>query len=233
MPPRKAAEPVQETGKSTLELWDSVQATDPKYTKSFSRSGGFKGTATNATWLAKRATETFGPCGQGWGVTVLAEDYVKGAPILHEKHGPIGHEVIHVLRVELWYVLNGTRGAIQHFGQTVFVGSNRHGTFTDEEAPKKSLTDAISKALSLLGFASDIHLGMFDDNKYVNDRIAAVAEAAKPKGPTLEDLVRLIGEATDMAALKSVAIEAGALPEADRATLKPVYAAKLAALKAA
>ena len=44
------------------------------------------------------------------------------------------------------------QGEVTHFGQTTFVGANKHGLFTDEEAPKKSLTDATNKALSMLGF---------------------------------------------------------------------------------
>jgi hypothetical protein len=81
----------------------------------------------------------------------------------------VGHEVIHVLRVKLWYVYQGKRGEVIHFGQTPFVGRNKNGFFTDEEAPKKSMTDAMSKCLSLIGFSADVHLGLYDDNKYVAD----------------------------------------------------------------
>ncbi len=37
----------------------------------------------------------------------------------------------------------------------------------DDDAPKKALTDALTKALSHLGFNSDVFMGMFDSNKYV------------------------------------------------------------------
>ena len=58
------------------------------------------------------------------------------------------------------------------------------GPFTDEEAPKKSLTDALSKAMSWLGFAADIHLGRWDDNKYVNAAARAYeGERAAPVAP--------------------------------------------------
>mgnify|MGYP006343518119 FL=1 len=147
-----------------LRVWDKVWQTDAAYTKGFSRGGGFKGTATNATWLARQATATFGPCGIGWGFKVLHEDYRQGA----------GHDVVHVIRLQLWYVLDGVRGEIEQFGQTTFVGSNKNGAFTDEEAPKKSITDAVSKCLSLLGFAADVYLGYWDDSKYVD---AAKADA--------------------------------------------------------
>jgi hypothetical protein len=55
---------------------------------------------------------------------------------------------------------------LTHFGQTTFVGSNKYGPFTDEEAPKKSLTDATTKALSMLGFGGDIFTGLYDDEDY-------------------------------------------------------------------
>jgi len=56
------------------------------------------------------------------------------------------------------------------FGQTMLVGENKYGSFMDEEAPKKSITDCISKCAVLLGIGADVHLGLFDDNKYVNQR---------------------------------------------------------------
>lgn len=227
----ETAAPIINEDAPTLKLWNSVQATDPAYTKSFSRSGGFRGTAINHTYQTKRATEAFGPKGIGWGSTVLDEGMEHGAPIVHEKHGVIGHEKVHVLRIELWYILDGQRGAVQAFGQTTFVGSNKHGTFTDEEAPKKSLTDAESKALASLGFSADVHLGLFDDSKYVNDLSARVAEAEKPKGPTLEELVAAVNAATSLDELRAAGQRAASLSPDDRAKLKPVYTARQEALK--
>jgi hypothetical protein len=151
---------------SNLKLWNAVEKTDPAFTKKFNRGGGFSGTATNATYLHKRATETFGPMGIGWGVNVIDERYEKG----------VNDDIVHVVRIKLWYLLDGQRGEIEAYGQTMFTGKNKNGAYTDEEAPKKSLTDATSKALSHLGFAADIHLGLYDDNKYVNDLKREMAE---------------------------------------------------------
>lgn len=189
-----------------LALWHQVEKTDPQYTKPFSRGGGFRGTATNATYLAKKATETFGPMGIGWGVEILDEAVMDGAPL--DDHG--NRERIHKVRVKLWYLLNGERGEVVQFGQTTFVGRNRNGYFTDEEAPKKSLTDAMSKCLSLLGFSADIHLGRYDDNKYVEEvahefreRNEAEARRLAPKvsAEQAQGLEQLIAE-TDTDAVK-------------------------------
>lgn len=215
-----------------LALWESVQATDPGYTKAFSRSGGFRGTAINHSYQQKRATQAFGPKGIGWGSKILEERYAEGAPILH-KDQVIGREVIHVVRIELWYLLDGKRGSVEAFGQTQFVGSNKHGVYTDEEAPKKSLTDAESKALASLGFSADVHLGLFDDSKYVNDLSQRVAEAEKPKGPTIAELTAAVEAATTLDELKAAAAKASGASDADRAALKPVYLARKAALEAA
>jgi hypothetical protein len=159
-------------------IWDAVFKTDPRYVKEFSRGGGFKGTAINATWLARKATETFGPIGIGWGLEIVEERMLEGAPILDGNGARICNELIHCLRVKLWYVHGGQRGEVIQFGQTTFVSKNKYGVQTDEEAPKKSLTDAMSKCLSLLGFASDVHMGLWDDNKYVASRWADVKEQA-------------------------------------------------------
>lgn len=178
---------------SNLAIWAAVEKTDPKYTKGFSRGGGFKGTATNATYLARKATETFGPCGTGWGITVLNEEVFTGAPhIVGEQ--VVAHDMIHKVHARLWYVLDGKRGEVEQFGQTQFVGKNKNGFYTDEEAPKKSLTDAMSKCLSLLGFSADIHLGLYDDNKYVAKLWEEFAPAVDEKqAAMLRDLIAETG----------------------------------------
>jgi hypothetical protein len=54
----------------------------------------------------------------------------------------------------------------------------------DEDAPKKSLTDAITKAASHLGIAANIFLGRWDDNKYVAEVAQGyAAEGAEKKAP--------------------------------------------------
>ncbi len=168
-----------------LSLWSAVQQTDPKFTKEFNRGGGFKGTAINPTWLARRATETFGPIGIGWGYNIQDEAYQKGHTIVSEDGRALGEVIIHKIRLEVWYIWQGQLGRVTQFGQTEFVGKNKNGFFTDEEAPKKSLTDALSKCLSLLGFAADVHMGLFDDNKYVNS-LKDTGASANDSTPTAE-----------------------------------------------
>lgn len=164
-----------------LAVWDEVFNTDPKYTKEFKRTGGFSGTSINSTYQIFRATLLWGPMGGAWGAEIVNESYREGKPLLNANGDKTGNEIIHVLRMHVWYpnplakagvglcTVDGV-GVIEQFGQTTFVGSTRNGPVTDEEAPKKSYTDALMKCLSWLGFSADVYMGLYDDNKYVNDR---------------------------------------------------------------
>lgn len=175
-----------------MQLWESVRTPDPSLTKGFSRTGGFKGTAISPMWLIRRATEEWGPCGGAWGFSIVKEEILTGGPIFfkdkdgHKTETIIGHDLIHVSQVEVWYPpASGGEGKVQGIGQTEFVGENKYGVFTDEEAPKKSRTDALGNALKFLGFGADVFMGLFDDSKYVNDARAAYAgngtKAARPE----------------------------------------------------
>lgn len=140
-------------------LWESVCKTDPAHTKKFTKGGGFSGTAIKPFYLIHKATETFGVCGIGWGWKELENKVVGG---------------VWCSKVELWYLQGSQRGAIEQWGQTVMQGTNKNGPFVDEEAPKKAITDAVTKCLSYLGFAGDVHMGLFDDSKYVDGLVKEI-----------------------------------------------------------
>lgn len=227
----------------SMTLWNQVCATDPAHTKKFTKGGGFSGTAIKPFWLIKRATETFGPVGIGWGWEEIENRTVAG---------------VWCSKVRLWYVAPcgghaGTTGRIEQWGQTVMEGQNKNGPFVDEEAPKKAVTDAVTKCLSYLGFAGDVHLGLFDDSKYVTE-VNAEFRKAEQEGSKLwksaaerkrfvEGLVaafrasltaeELVGHAGDnLETMK--AMKAGS--ETDRlshAELQKVYAQELARLRQA
>ena len=153
--------------KATLIIWEQVQKTDPAYTKKFRRVGGFEGTAIDPLYNIYRATEMFGPVGIGWGYEIIDEQIIEGAPIFDNKRACVGQDKVHEMKIKLWYKHQGEIGSLVSSGATTVVSKNKYGMTTDEEAVKKSLTDAISKGLSWLGFSADVHLGLFDSNKYV------------------------------------------------------------------
>lgn len=164
-----------------LELWNESRFIDPAFTKKFTRRGGFAGTSINSTYAIKRATEVFGPVGLGWGWIVTEDRYKDGPNLLTSEGVVIGHECVHVIRIRLWYKWKDQKGEIEHFGQTMFIEKTSSGLKTDEEHAKKSLTDAITKALSCIGIGAEIHLGMWDDNKYVAAQQREAQERVAPR----------------------------------------------------
>ena len=158
---------------SNTRIWDQVDVTDPSATKNFTGMGGFKGTAIKPTYLMHKATEVFGPCGEGWGWTVLEDRYDDGAPLQAPTKewpdAPMIHAKLHTLKVQLWYLgKDGQKCTVEQYGHTPFVYLQQGKILTDWEVAKKSLTDAIGKCLQPLGFAADIHMGLFDDASYVD-----------------------------------------------------------------
>jgi hypothetical protein len=138
-------------------LWDSVKVTDPRAVKKITGKP-YQGNSPKPYWIIERATEVFGPIGVGWGVTVKSERFER----LTET------DVLHVAVVSVWYMHNGVRTeTFDQMGGTKAAYQSKNGTVVDEDAGKKSVTDAMVKCLSMVGFAGDIFSGMWDDSKYV------------------------------------------------------------------
>lgn len=154
-----------------LELWEKLGKTDPSHTKQFKRGGGFSGTAIKPMWSYKRMTEEFGPCGKGWGVC---------EPSFQVVPGPEG-EVLVFCTASIWY--GPEKNLVFGVGGDKAVGKNKYGLQADDEAFKKAFTDAITNALKLIGVGADVHMGMFDDNKYVNTMREEFAEPSPEQGP--------------------------------------------------
>lgn len=169
-----------------LKLWSAVEKTAPEATKA-AKVNGQQITSISGHHMVKRATEVFGPVGIGWGWTVAEERFDQGGEIRNDKGEIIGHEVGHTIRIKLWFMQDDKRGELEQYGCTPFTYKSKWGVTTDTEAPKKSLTDAIKKGLSMLGFSADIFLGMYDDTDYVQQRQAEAAlEQAENREAELE-----------------------------------------------
>ena len=150
-------------------LWDSVSKTDPNHTKKVNQRGGF--TAIDAHYQVQQATEAFGPVGIGWGYEC---DYrVQDGVVL--------------CLLNFWH---GDRG--NTFGPIAGCAD-----FTtkrlDTDAPKKAMTDALTKALSHLGFNADVFLGKFDDNKYIAQLTAEFTQ--KQKADSKSDAIATLKKA--------------------------------------
>jgi len=139
-----------------LRVWNALAKTDPAQTKGFSRAGGFKGTAVKPMWVIKRLTEQFGPCGEGWGI---------GEPKFETIHGAPG-EILVYCTVSCWH--GSPENTLYGVGGDRVAVMRRDGNpFFDDEAFKKAFTDAVNNAFKFVGVAADIHMGLFDDSKYV------------------------------------------------------------------
>ena len=185
---------------NNMKLWESVEKTDPKFVKAITGKS-YNGSSPSPYYLVRKATETFGPCGIGWGFSIEDERLLDGAIL---EGGTI--EKISHARVKVWYIWGGQPGSVEHVGQTVFCGRRNNGKlFTDEDAPKKSVTDALTKALSMIGFAGDIFSGRWDDSRYVSDLKTEFAEAPPEIKPETVVKIALDPEqwAKDVALAKS------------------------------
>ena len=171
-----------------LSIWERFADIDPQFTKSITGKD-YKGTSPNAHYVIKCLTQLFGPVGQGFGWRVLAEG-IKA----------FGDTSIHWCRIEFWHTNHSNR--FEAYGQTKMAYKTQQGYMkVDEDAPKKSLTDAITKAASQVGIAANIFLGRWDDNKYVAEVNNAYREAEKPARATSDPQTpEEIQEAADWAA---------------------------------
>lgn len=153
-----------------LEIWNRFADIDPKFTKSISGKD-YRGTSPNAHYVIRCLTELFGPVGQGFGWRVVAES------IDH-----FGDTAIHWCRIEFWHT--NRANTFESYGQTKMAYQTAKGPIkVDEDAPKKSLTDAITKAAAQIGVASNIFLGRWDDNKYVAEVNSKFREEEKGDDP--------------------------------------------------
>ena len=174
-----------------MELWNQVCETDPDITKPVDTRGGF--TSICAQAQKKRATSVFGMFGIGWGLKKLAWQYIRdnsGFPIeltLDAEFFWLSGEII----VDGEVVASWPGGSFE-------IGSDI-GFKPGNDSKKKLRTDVITKALSDLGFNSDVFEGKFDDDKYVvsmrekfnpnddKERFLAAVESLIEKGLALCD----------------------------------------------
>ena len=140
----------QGSGNSNMRIWDAVSKTHPDVTKSVSMRGGF--TAVCPQSQIKKATEILGVCGIGWGVDFISEEYVRD---------DANRIIEYVYRGSLWFIYAEGIGKISCCASMKYKAG--------DDVQMKCETHARSKALSKLGFNSDVFEGRFDDVAYVEE----------------------------------------------------------------
>lgn len=151
-----------------MELWEKVCTTPHKYTKEANVRGN-KITAIAPQSQIMMATEQFGPYGKAWGFKTVGIDSSLMSVGL-------------VVFKGLFYYPDGEFEIISSIG----IYRDNAKTKIDDDFGKKVETDALTKALSKLGFNADIFLGMYDDNRYVQDRIDDDRKEENEKTPPEE-----------------------------------------------
>ncbi|UQI33053.1 hypothetical protein M3M50_10630 [Pseudomonas bijieensis] len=199
-----------------MQIWEKVEKTETRFTKK-AKVNGQDITSLSGTAMVMKATELFGPVGIGWGWKIIDERFDEGHEIYigeGDKRACIGREIGHTLKIALWFIQDGQRGEIEQYGCTRYQYKTSYGMTTDGEAPKKSLTDAIKKALSMLGFSADVFLGLFDDQTYVDqlkeeealamaeDKDAEMLRQKQERVDWLASAVETIGKAVTLHELK-------------------------------
>lgn len=167
-----------------LVLWQAMRGVENDYLKKITGKS-YKGHSPNPTWIIQKITEHLGPIGRNWGFNVLEESIVEGLPhqllteideewapgadgqmVLKRRHKKyeLIREKYHQVRISVWQIVDGERRTFESFGGTPMFYKTKAGAWiTDEDAAKKSLTDAYVKAASWLGAAADLFLGLWDD----------------------------------------------------------------------
>ena len=134
-----------------MRIWDSLCKTNPDYTRSVPSSYGKKITSIDPMYQIQCMTETFGPVGLGWKYNVK---------YTYQDNLVFAEVSIHYCVHDNWFEY-GPVCSVQNLFK-------KNGNL-DDEAPKKAMTDAMTKAFSHLGMSADVFLGKFDDSKYVQE----------------------------------------------------------------
>ena len=161
---------------SNLNLWKSVETTSPSHTAPAKVSGQTR-TTVKAIYQTEKATEMFGPQGQGWGIEPESEKY---------ERINIGDEVMLQYNAVMYYEFNGKSGRLPIAAAIMEAAIVKRGQPSqylriDNEAIKKVRTDAKTKGLSELGFNADIFKGYYDHTGYSEYASSVCQEAEQEK----------------------------------------------------
>lgn len=166
------------TGLTLAQVAEKLDAELPK--DAYTAVPGAAGlTDIDPNYMRKVLNETFGMCGIGWGYSYEPGDLVVAVEERKIKAGGVRRvHVASLKRLRLWYKLNGP--AAIHICDVYASG----GSDNDVEgyAMSGSITNAIGKAVSNLGFQESVYLGK-RSHTTVGKKSAPKAEAKKPVAP--------------------------------------------------
>lgn len=146
-----------------LNLWNSVEKTDPALTKP-AVVNGVPRKSLGAQQKKKYITSTFGVYGLSWGVVPNSEKFTR---VNYE-----GGTCLLQYEATAFFVYNGDRGEMPiaaAIKESYVTNGGKGYLKIDDEAVKKVRTDALTKGFTELGFNSDIYMGKHDDYEYLRE----------------------------------------------------------------
>lgn len=168
-----------------LKLWQQVEVTNPKWLKTANISGR-NISAINPQKQLKQATKIFGPYGKTWGLKHCSRQVLE-----------MENSIKLIIFEALFFYPEGSFEISNSIKLCYMSAKNKY--IVDVEAFKKVETNTISKALSKLGFASDVFEGRFETEGY--ELIADYATDTALSQAERKAAEKLLQQATTAAAI--------------------------------
>jgi hypothetical protein len=148
-----------------LKLWNAVKQPPAMALKTIG-GGRLKGmTDIKPQWRYLAITEQFGICGIGWKYTVEKLWIESGS---NDQLVAFANVLLYVKQAGSW------SDGIPGNGGAMFVAQETNRLHTSDEAYKMAITDALSTAMKLLGFAADVYMGSWNGSKFKDEPISKI-----------------------------------------------------------
>lgn len=196
---------------SNLDIWERVKLPPQEAMKEI-KGGRLSGkTDINPQWRIKAMTEVFGPCGTGWGYSIIDR---------WTEQGTAGQLLCFVM-VAVWYRHGAEKSEpVIGIGGDFVIEQQRDGLYNNDEAYKMALTDALGNALKALGVGAMVYEGAAGHpSKYQRESKPQVSGKPPQEAQRRDDLKLLIKDLLDDPAIASaregIAERARAMVKAD------------------
>jgi len=155
-----------------MEIWNKAKQPPASALKEI-KGGRLKGMSDiNPQWRFQVMTEIFGSCGIGWKYTIERTWTERGSE----------GQVAAFAEISLYTVNSiGDWGyPVPGIGGSMFISNEKNGQYTNDEAFKMALTDALGVAMKALGVAADIYAGKWDGSKYTGSTTVSEPDPTSP-----------------------------------------------------
>ncbi len=164
--------------------WDKLKTPPANALKKIT-AGRLKGKSDiNPQWRYEVMTKVFGVCGVGWKFEIQ-DQWVSECS---------DKQVVQHMKI-LLYIKSGSEWSspIPAVGGSMLVAKEKAGLYTNDEAAKMALTDALGVAMKMLGVAADVYRGMRETERYDNTQHFHYASSSKKKTYKNPDFLKLMG----------------------------------------